>query len=246
MTEYSQHEMAHKLPHAELVDRFAYLRDLCAGRRVVHVGFVDLGCQQLNQRSGVWLHEHLAETARELVGIDLDAAGVADAVGRGYEAYAIDARDGAAVAAAGIAPADVVVAGEVIEHLDDPGSFLHGMHHLVAPGGVLVVTTPNASGLVNSFSVLANLEVNHPDHVLMFTCRTLDAMLVRQGWAPFEHRVYVQEVKSTGTTTRDRVLTGGAKVVLGLERLLARMGSPFAADGMIVVARSANDGNASG
>jgi 2-polyprenyl-3-methyl-5-hydroxy-6-metoxy-1,4-benzoquinol methylase len=237
VTEYSQHEMVHRLPRAELVDRFAYLRDLCAGRRVIHVGFVDLGCQELNASSGVWLHEHLAATASELVGIDLDAAGVEDARSRGYEAHAIDACDADAVAAAGIGPADVVVAGEVIEHLDGPGSFLRGMHHLVAPGGMLVVTTPNGTGLLNSFSVLGNLEVNHPDHVVMYTPHTLDAMLRRQGWEPFEHRVYVQEVKSPGTTTRDRVLSSGARAILGLERLLARLGSPFVADGLIVAAR---------
>lgn len=237
MTEYSQHEMIHQLPRAELVDRFAYLRDVCAGRRVIHVGFVDLGCQELNVRSGVWLHEHLASTARELLGIDLDAAGVADARARGYEAYAIDACDTEAVAEAGIEPAEVVVAGEVIEHLDDPGSFFRGVHQLVAPGGVLVVTTPNASGLFNSLSALGNIEVNHPDHVVLFTCHTLDAMLRRHDWEPFEHRVYVQEVKSPGATRRDRVLATGAKGVLGLERLLARFGRPFVADGMIVVAR---------
>jgi SAM-dependent methyltransferase len=243
VTEYSQHEMIHKLPHAEMVDRFAYLRDLCAGRRVIHVGFVDMGCQALNTQSGLWLHEHLARTARELVGVDLDATGVDAATAQGYEAYALDACDQAAVAAAGIAPGDIVVAGEVIEHLDDPGSFLQGMHHLVAPGGVLVVTTPNANGLVNAFALLGNLEVNHPDHVVMFTCRTLDGMLARHGWEPFEHRVFVQEVKSVGATTRDKLLNAGARTVLGIERVLARVGRPYAADGLIVVARaSATDG----
>jgi SAM-dependent methyltransferase len=229
--------MTHKLPHAELVDRFGYLRDLCAGRRVIHVGFVDMGCQALNTQSGVWLHEHLARTARDLVGIDLDTPGVDAARAQGYEAYALDACDQAAVAAAGIVPADVVVAGEVIEHLDDPGSFLQGMHHLVAPGGVLVVTTPNANGLVNAFALLGNFEVNHPDHVVMFTCRTLDGMLIRHGWEPFEHRVFVQEVKSAGTTTRDKLLNTGARTVLGIEKVLARIGRPYAADGLIVVAR---------
>jgi 2-polyprenyl-3-methyl-5-hydroxy-6-metoxy-1,4-benzoquinol methylase len=237
VTEYTQLEMVHKLPHAELVDRFEYLRDLCAGRRVIHVGFVDAGCQELNEQAGAWLHEHLASTARELVGVDLDTAGVDDARARGYEAYAIDCCDVDAVSAAGIAPAEVVVAGEVIEHLDDPGSFLEGVHSLVAPGGVLVVTTPNAAGLFNAFALLANLEVNHPDHVVLFSCRTLDAMLARHRWQAFEHRVFVQQVKSSGATTRDRVLAGGARVVLGLERLLARVGRPYAADGLIVVAR---------
>ncbi len=60
---------------------------------------------------------------------------------------------------------------------------------------------------------------------------------MRHGWEPFEHRVYVQEVKSPGTTTRDKVMAGGAKAILGMEKLLARLGRPFAADGMIAVAK---------
>jgi 2-polyprenyl-3-methyl-5-hydroxy-6-metoxy-1,4-benzoquinol methylase len=240
-TDYSQLEMVHRLPPAALVDRFDYLCDLTRARRVVHVGFVDAGCQQLNEQSGAWLHEHLARTAGELVGLDLDEAGVADARDRGYEAYAVDCRDVDAVHALGLVPADVVVAGEVIEHLDDPGGFLDGVHSLVAPGGLLVVTTPNATGLVNAAALLGNLEVNHPDHVAMYTCATLDAMLRRHRWNPVEHAVFLQQVKSSpGDDARDRLLTTGARAVLGLERLLARFGRPYAADGLIVTARAAS------
>ncbi len=74
--DFSQLEMVHRLPPAALVDRFDYLCELARGRRVVHVGFVDLGCQMLNEQSGAWLHEHLSRTASELVGIDLDTDGV--------------------------------------------------------------------------------------------------------------------------------------------------------------------------
>ena len=236
--EFSQLEMVHRLPPAPLVDRFSYLRELARGRRVVHVGFVDAGCQTMNVQSGVWLHEHLASTATELVGIDLDEGGVADARTRGYEAYAVDCRDDAAIRALDLTPADLVVAGEVIEHVDDPGGFLDGLHTLVAPGGMLTVTTPNATGLVNAAALLGNLEVSHPDHVVMFSCATLDAMLVRHGWQPVEHAVFTHQVKSTGTDTRSRALATGARVVLGLERLLARLGRPYAADGLIVTARA--------
>ncbi len=116
----------------------------------MHVGFADAGCHELNEQSGAWLHEHLARTAGELIGLDLDEAGVERAHAQGYEAYVVDCRDVEALAALDLAPAEVVVAGEVIEHLDDPGSFLEGLHALVAPGGVLVITTPNAIGLVNT------------------------------------------------------------------------------------------------
>ncbi len=236
--DFSQLEMVHRLPPASLVDRFAYLCDLARGRRVVHVGFVDLGCEMLNAESGAWLHEHLADAAAELIGIDLDEVGVERARARGYEAYAVDCRDVDAVRALDLEPADVVVAGEVIEHLDDPGGFLDGVHALVRPGGTLVVTTPNAAGLVNAAALLGNYEVNHPDHVALYTCTTLDTMLRRHGWAPFEHAVYLQQVKSNGTDTRSRMLTTGARAVLGLERLLARLGRPYAADGLIVTARA--------
>ena len=236
--DFSQLEMVHRLPPASLVDRFAYLCDLARGRRVVHVGFVDLGCEMLNEQSGAWLHEHLAGAAAELIGIDLDEVGVERARARGYEAYAVDCRDVEAVRALDIEPADVVVAGEVIEHLDDPGGFLDGVHALVRPGGIFVVTTPNAAGLVNAAALLGNYEVNHPDHVALYTCTTLDTMLRRHRWSPFEHAVYLQQVKSNGTDTRSRVLTTGARVVLGVERLLARLGRPYAADGLIVTARA--------
>ena len=81
--------------------------------------------------------------------------------------------------------------------------------------------------------------MNHPDHVVLFSCTTLDAMLTRHGWAPFEHQVYVQQVKIDRPARRPgRFLAGGAKVLLGLERLLARLRRPYAADGLIVVSRA--------
>jgi 2-polyprenyl-3-methyl-5-hydroxy-6-metoxy-1,4-benzoquinol methylase len=238
--DFSQLEMVHRLPPAALVDRFEYLCALAAGKRVVHVGFVDAGCQTLNQGAGAWLHEHLADSAADLIVLDLDPGGVEDARRRGYGAHVVDCRDADAVRALGLAPADLVVAGEVIEHLDDPGSFLDGVHALVAPGGMLVVTTPNATGLVNAAALLGNYEVNHPDHVVMYTCTTLDAMLVRHRWEPVAHAVFLQQVKSAGTDARSRLLTAGARAVLGAERLLARLGRPYAADGLIVVARAAS------
>ena len=238
VSEYSQLDMVHRLPSARLVDRFEYLTDLGTGRRVVHVGFVDAGCQTMNEDADAWLHEHLASSARELVGLDLDDDGVARARARGYDAHAVDCRDADAIRALGLAPADLVVAGEVIEHLDDCGPFLDGLHALVAPSGMLAVTTPNGASLTNALAALVNLEVNHPDHVVSFTSHTLDTMLRRHGWEPVEHAVFVYEVKTRADgTVRGRTLTSGARVVLGAERFLAQLGRPYLAGGLVVVAR---------
>ena len=141
-------------------------------------------------------------------------------------------------AALALERADVVVAGEVIEHVDNVGSFLEALHELVTPDGILAVTTPNAAGLINALASFANLEVNHPDHVTMFSCNTLDTMMRRHRWEPIEHRVFVQQVKSKPDgTLRSHVLTNGGRAVLALQRVLARAGMPYVANGLIVIAR---------
>jgi SAM-dependent methyltransferase len=234
----AQLEMVHRLPKAQLVQRIPYVAAQVRGRRVIHVGFVDAGYQEMQAEAGTWLHAHLAEAATSLVGIDLDAGGVALATDQGYEAYVADCRDPEQIDALGIEPAEVVVAGEVIEHLDDPGSFLDGLHRLLAPGGTLVLTTPNASGLLNGFAAMAGAEINHPDHVVLFSWRTLTNLMGRHGWEVVATATFVPAVKAApGSGLRQRVLGIAGRFVLWLERTIGRLWAPFVADGLIVTAR---------
>ncbi|MGB6056821.1 MAG: class I SAM-dependent methyltransferase [Microthrixaceae bacterium] len=235
----TQQDMVHRLPKAQLVDRVDFLVEAVRDRRAAHVGFVDSGCWEYHDRFDSWLHAHLDEAARELVGLDLDSAGVERATEMGFEAYAVDCSDDEAVAALGIKPAEVIIAGEIIEHLDDSGSFLDGLHALVEPGGTLVVTTPNSSGLLNAgAAALAGYEVNHPDHVTLYSCFTLTNLLERHGWKVESVATYVPVLKEfSALKGRMKILGAGANAVLGLERLLAKLGRPYAADGLIVVAR---------
>lgn len=239
MTEYTQAEMVHVLPPARLVDRTRYLLDRCTRRRVVHVGFADRGCREMQDRNGAWLHAHLDRVADHLVGVDLDAPSVERARAEGFDAHAADCCDPAAVAALGIEPAEVVVAGEVIEHLGDPAGFFEAMHALVAPGGDLVVTTPNAYGLTNVLTGLLRREVNHPDHVVIFSRRTIEALASRHGWTVEDTAVYVPTVKpQAGAPLRVRAMELAARAGCALERTLTRLGRPYAADGLIVTLRS--------
>jgi SAM-dependent methyltransferase len=233
--EYGQDEMAHPLPRTSIVDRIPWLLDQCRGKRVIHVGFADAGFREEQGRSGSWLHGHLDDVAAELVGLDADGPGVAAALEGGYDAHLVDCTDPAAVADLGLEPADIVLAGEVIEHLGAPGPFLRAMRDLCAPGGTLIVTTPNAYGLVN---VVANItrrvEVNHPDHVVMFTWRTLTQLMAREGWIAQDSVTYVPSVRERGE--RSRLEAIAVRLVLGLEKLLGKLGRPYSADGLIVTA----------
>jgi polysaccharide deacetylase family protein (PEP-CTERM system associated) len=232
-----QREMVHRLPQARCVDRIAHLTAAAEGRSVIHVGFVDRGYRDMQEQAGTWLHAHLAGSARSLVGLDLDVDGVEAARAAGYDAHAIDCRDTAAVRAAGLQPAEVVIAGEVIEHLDEPGPFLDALHGLVAPGGRLILTTPNASGLLNTVAALVGREVNHPDHVVLFSWRTLQTLLRRHGWEVEDSATYVPVMKA-GARAGGGALALGARAVLGAERLAGRLGAGFVADGLIVSCRA--------
>jgi len=236
----SQLEMMHRLPQAEIVDRIEYICTAADQHRVIHVGFVDAGFETMQHESGTWLHAHLARYAKSLVGLDVDAAGVRTARELGYEAYAVDCTRADAVRELGLEPAEVIIAGEVIEHVDDPGLFLDAMQALLADDGVLVLTTPNASGLLNVAALLAGYEINHPDHVTRFTWLTLTNLLKRRGFEPIETRTFVPKVKKIPSRKiRARILGLGAELVLWMSRVLGRLGRPFAADGLIVTARRA-------
>lgn len=238
-----QEAVVHRLPRARLVDRAEYLCDRARGRRVIHIGFADVGFRDANTRAEQWLHAQLGREAKELIGLDVDPEAVDAARDRGWEAYAVDCTDAGAVAALELEPAELVIAGEVIEHLADPGALLEAVHGLVAPGGRLVVTTPNAAGWLNPMASLAGYEVNHPDHLVMFTWRTLTALLGHCGWRAVESATYCPSVKDLqGPGLRMRVLSWGARLAVWIQRTVARTIAPFVADGLIVEAEAGGDG----
>jgi 2-polyprenyl-3-methyl-5-hydroxy-6-metoxy-1,4-benzoquinol methylase len=133
--------MAPRSTSTESCTSGAFLLKQARDRRVAHIGFTDWPMRNERLLDGTWLHAELARVAAETVGIDSDRDGVEWAKAHGYEAHVVDATDSDAVAALGLRPFDLVIAGEVIEHMDAPGPFLKAMQQL---SNRLIITTPNA------------------------------------------------------------------------------------------------------
>ena len=218
----------HPLPRGAPVDRLDALVDAARGKRVAHVGFVDELLER-KRAEGVWLHERLAAVASSLVGLDSSADGVARARELGHEAHLVDAQSPEAVAGLGLAHADVVIAGEIVEHLDAPGPFLRAMRELVGPGGLLVLTTPNAYRLLNVLAPLTGAELVHPDHTAWHSPRTLRTLLERSGWH-VERIAYYRTPRRRGSPIGN--LLRGMSAALGRVR-------PSWSDGLIAWARPA-------
>jgi len=84
----------------------------------------------------------LAEVAAEAVGIDRAEAVVAASARYRTPNLAYRSTDFAALDTIE-ERFDLVVSFQVIEHVVDPAAFLEGLRHCIAPGGRLLVTTPN-------------------------------------------------------------------------------------------------------
>ena len=169
---------------SRVVARDAFLADLVRGKRVLDLGAADALHVELHRETGLWLHATLAAAAAECVGIDADAAAVERLRAEGY-----DMRCGDVEALDLGAQFDVIVAGELIEHVRNVGRFLDSAARHLAPDGRLVLTTPNAFSLHAQPGPLAPLRRTrgiNPTHVAWYCRTTLRQALEISGWEVVE------------------------------------------------------------
>jgi 2-polyprenyl-3-methyl-5-hydroxy-6-metoxy-1,4-benzoquinol methylase len=76
---------------------------------------------------------------------------------------------------------DIVLASHLIEHLNDPFSFLKEAHRILKDDGHIFITTPNISGL-QAYLCGGMWRSAIFDHLYLFSARTLKKMLKRAGY----------------------------------------------------------------
>jgi SAM-dependent methyltransferase len=93
----------------------------------------------------------------------------------------------------GFAPAsfDVVVATEVVEHVDEPLGVLDTSGKLLRSGGLLYLTTPAGDGLNGRVLGADWSTMAPPEHLALFSAQGLALLLARAGFR-------VVEMKTTG------------------------------------------------
>lgn len=89
------------------------------------------------------MSQRLGELGCVVVAVDHDP----DVYKAGFPFVTLDFNEPRFAAQLGIAKFDLVVAIEVIEHVESPIGFLRNIGQLLAPAGVAVITTPNVDSL---------------------------------------------------------------------------------------------------
>ncbi|HVM18864.1 MAG TPA: methyltransferase domain-containing protein [Egibacteraceae bacterium] len=171
-----------RIPRA-LVRREEHLVARCVGKRVLHLGCVDHPMHVERLQTGTWLHGRLTEVASEVVGLDIAEESVAAARElSGLDNMRVGDAEQLPDQAAELGSFDVVVAGEIIEHLNNPGLFLAGVRSVLNPGGLLLLTTVNAFCLRRLLRIPLGIESVHPDHVAYYSHATLRVLFERFGY----------------------------------------------------------------
>jgi 2-polyprenyl-3-methyl-5-hydroxy-6-metoxy-1,4-benzoquinol methylase len=77
---------------------------------------------------------------------------------------------------------DIVIAGDIIEHLSNPGLMLDGIKRFAQSDTSIIITTPHAFGLISFFRYCLGRFVEGKEHVMSFNVQNISNLLVRHGY----------------------------------------------------------------
>lgn len=170
----------------QLVQRVDFIKDICAGKKVLHLGCANYPYTQNSIDNEMLLHFDLAKTARELYGFDFDQPGIDILTKHDTKnLYRADLEKLDEVLLN--ETFDVIVAGEMIEHLNNVGLFLDGIQRFMTADTRLLLTTINAYCGMRFFwyglrGKRGEQEPVHPDHIAYYSYSTLSVLLQRHSF----------------------------------------------------------------
>lgn len=159
--------MIHRVPDAPVVDRLTFILDWCRDKRVINFGSASGG-----------LHQAIRRVATSVVGVDREPP--CD--------HMLDFDHLGPVTS--VLEGDVMVCGETLEHLSNPGLFLEYLRRLNIP---LLVTVPNAFSENARHQMQKGIEAVNSEHVCWYSYHTLRVLLERHrftvtAWAYYHGR----------------------------------------------------------
>jgi 2-polyprenyl-3-methyl-5-hydroxy-6-metoxy-1,4-benzoquinol methylase len=162
--------------------RISVVCSFARNKKVLDVGCVSHNFTFRSGGTGNWLHDHVRKAAAECVGADYDELGIKLMREAGYDVVRVDITgDLTPVLERG--PFDVVIAGEIIEHLVAPQELLSMARTVLRPGGQLVLTTPNPYSPRRNRTGAAGVTWENVDHIVYAFPSGIAEMADRTGMA---------------------------------------------------------------
>ena len=188
-------------------DRIRYICGVVRGKDTLDIGVVEHFRD--SSASEIWLHRHVRDAARSCLGMDILESEVESLRERGFDVICHDIttspldRD-----------FDVIVVGDVIEHLNSPAALFENAAQMLRPPGRLVISTPNPW---YANAILKNVFDGQPftdsaDHVAWFDAGTLCELANRSGL--LLDRYAGVRIGATITTTKSRLFANASPALI--------------------------------
>lgn len=166
-------ELFRKVRSAKVCDKDAKILELCKNKYVLDVGCVGQIINKYNSKE--WLHDKIRKISNEVHGVDIDQSGITKLKEMGYLIYHVNE-----LSKLQKPHYDVIVMGDVIEHVNDPVSFLKFYSNFLSDDGVIIVTTPNSHRVRNFIDILiSNDYLLNLEHAMWFCPKTFIEITIR-------------------------------------------------------------------
>jgi len=163
------------------VDREQMILSCCDGKNVLHIG-----CLAADRKGE--LQKHIEGVAESALGLDIEETDDENVIQGDAQKFNLAKQF------------DVIVAGEVIEHLSNIEGFLDSCYRHLKKGGKLIISTPNAfSPIFLKQAILGRVVPNDQHHVLLFDVTTLKNMLTNYSNNMFKGDIFYYEERQATT-----------------------------------------------
>lgn len=198
--------------------------EACRGKSVLDVGCIDHSLEVVDSLGNAWLHARIRAVARAATGLDILESEAAALTLRGF-----DVRAGDAESFDLRETFDVIVAGDIIEHLSCPAGFLTSCRRHMTSTSLLLMSTPNPFSVRRVLAAMIHNRVEaHPQHVAWFDPFVMYEMVTRHGF----ELVDFAWVSTRFNSEKGSNLKGRAAA--SLARLLTRWRTIFGSDFAII------------
>lgn len=183
----------HKINDARVVERESEILRLCANKKILHIGCCDFPYTVI--RGENLLHLKLSKVTKNdnLWGIDTSEQGCSLLRDMEFDHILCGSTD-QFISELENQSFDIILAGEVIEHVDNPGHFLNSITPIMKNNTELIITTVNATSIYNFIYALIRKEKVHPDHNFYFSFCTIKHLMEKCDLNPIE--IYFYKVKN--------------------------------------------------
>lgn len=207
-----------KLNLKKPVYRIDYFINHCKNKYILDLGSYDETAVNIKSDTKYWLFSELEKYAKELVGIDIALPNESII----YKSASILRKDVFEINKNTFYKAEIITAGEILEHLPSPLNFFQFIKQEFQEKEILL-STPNGLNFGNTLMGLIKREVQHIDHLHVFTYKTLNTLCEKTGfqeWEIIPYHFFATEMKlKSKSKIMKGLITMIEKIINGVEYL---------------------------